>query len=134
MFLSANEGNPNVWLADGNGKRIENCIEIETNTGEALVFMDLDRPDAWPEHWSFGEFLGIGGAMKARARFKLPITVTMESGVVVQDKLQLAVANRFESLGLNLDRKSKQHKEKIENAFINLWAELGRAKAGIFRD
>lgn len=134
MFLSANEGNPNVWLADGNGKRIENCIEIDTNTGEALVFLDLDRPDAWPEHWSFGEFLGIGGAMKVKAAFKTPITVTMKSGVVVQDELQLAVANRFESLGLRINSKSNQHKEKIEDAFINLWAELGRAKAGIFRD
>jgi hypothetical protein len=132
MFLSANEANHKVWLADGNGKRIENCIEIETNTGEALVFMDLDRPEAWPEHWSFGEFLGVGGAMKVKAVFKTPITVTMQSGVAVQNELQLAVANRFESLGLKIDSKSKQHKQRIEDAFVNLWAELGRAKAGIF--
>ena len=134
MFLSANEGNPNVKLTDGNGREIKNCIEIETDTGEALIFMDLDRPETWPEHWKFGEFVGIGGAMKVEAVFKLPITVTMKSGVVVQDELQLAVANRFESLGLKLERMSKQHKQQIEDALINLWAELGRAKRGIFDD
>jgi len=134
MFLNAGNGNHNVNLTDGNGKAIKNCIEIETSTGEALVFMDLDRPDTWPEHWKFGEFIGMGGGMKVEAFFALPITVTMRSGVVVQDELQLAVASRFESLGRRLDSISKQHKKWIENSFINLWAELGRAKVGIFDD
>lgn len=132
MLLIAGENSPNVLLTDGNGREIKNCYEIDTNTGEALVFMDLDRPETWPEHWKFGQFLGMGGGMKVEAFFKLPITVTTKSGIVVQDELQLAVATRFESLGTRLDRMSKQHKQRTEDAFISLWAELGRVKAGIF--
>jgi hypothetical protein len=133
MFLSAREeGNTNVNLTDGNGKKIENCISIETETGEALVFVDWDRPDKWPEDWKFGNWVGTGGAMEVVATFKTPITVTTISGIVVQNELQLAVASRFEMLGSRLEHKSRENKQKLEDAFINLWAELGRAKAGIF--
>jgi hypothetical protein len=132
MFLSVEHGNHNVNLTDGNGNPIRHCIEIDTETGKAVVFLDLDRPDAWPEHWEFGQFLGTGGAMKVNATFRLPITVTMRSGVVVQNELELAVASRFESLGLKLNSRSKDYKQRIDDGFIRLWAELGRAKAGIF--
>jgi hypothetical protein len=134
MFLSAEHGNHNVYLTDGNGNEIRNCIEIETDTGEAVVFLDLDRPEAWPERWKFGHFLGTGGAMKVGATFKTPITVTMKSGIVVSDPLQLAVASQFESLGLRLNSMARNQKAQIDNAFINLWAELGRARAGYFDD
>jgi hypothetical protein len=134
MFLSVDQGNHNVNLTDGNGRRINNCIEIETDTGEALIFMDLGRPETWPEHWKFGQFIGSGGGMRVNATFKMPITVTMRSGVVVADPLQLAVASRFESLGLKLNSMARHQKTQIDNAFIDLWMRLGRAKAGIFRD
>lgn len=133
MFLSAEQGHHHVNLTDGNGDVINNCIEIDTATGRALVFMDWDKPDTWPEHWKFGQFLGWGGAMKVEAQFKPPITVTTRSGVIVEDELQLAVTGMFDNLGRHLELKAKRNKSLIDSAFTGLWAELAAVKAGIFK-
>lgn len=133
MYLKAEEvSHLPILLIDGDGREIKNCIDIDTSTGTALVFVDFDRPSEWPEHWRFGHFIGVGGGMKAIADFKLPITVIVKnSGIVIQDELQLIAVSRFEMLGKRLDSKARNHKDKIDSAFLNLWAELGMIKTGI---
>jgi hypothetical protein len=133
MYLKAEEvSHLPIVLTDGNGHIIRNCIDIDTRTGTALVFIDFDKPSEWPEHWRFGHFIGVGGGMKVIADFKLPITVTTkDSGIVIEDELQLIAVSRFEALGKRIDSKAKSYKDRIDNGFVNLWAELGMAKAGI---
>ena len=133
MYLSAEEVcHLPILLKDGDGMEIKNCIDIDTCTGEALVFVCFDRPEEWPRDWRFSHFIGRGGSMKAVATFKLPITVMIKgSGIIVQDEFQLLAVSRFESLGSRIDRRASANKKRIDSAFINLWAELGMAKAGI---
>jgi hypothetical protein len=50
---------------------------------------------------------------------------------VIEDELQLIAVSRFEALGKRIDSKAKSYKDRIDNGFVNLWAELGMAKAGI---
>jgi hypothetical protein len=70
--------------------------------------------------------------MKVMATFKLPITVILkDTGIVVEDEFQLLAAARFETLGRQIDRKAAENKNRMDDAFIGLWAELGMAKAGI---
>lgn len=133
MYLKAEEvSSISILLLDGDGNEIKNCIDIDTKTGNAFVFIDFDKPNEWPADWRFGQFLGTGGGMKVMATFKLPITVILrDAGIAVEDELQLLAAARFETLGRRIDRKATENKNRIDDAFINLWAELGMAKAGI---
>lgn len=132
MYLSADrEGYPPINIEDGNGRRIANCISIDTETGEGIVCLDLTKPQEWPEQWHFGDFVG-GSILKAIAKWKTPIRVfSRESGAEIRSELELAVVARFHSLGLRLRSTSERHKAHIEDSFIYLWAELGKAKAGI---
>lgn len=132
MYLSADrEGHPPINIEDGNGRRIANCISIDTETGEGIVCLDLTKPQEWPEQWHFSNFVG-GSILKAIAKWKTPIRVfSRESGAEIRSELELAVVARFHSLGLRLRSTSERHKTHIEDSFIYLWAELGKAKAGI---
>lgn len=121
-----------IILTDGDGNRIENCIDVDTSTGNATVFVYFDIPVSWPPDFRFPQFIGSSGCMRAAATFKLPITVALKgSGIVVESELQLAAAARFEQLANRIDYKAKENKKTIDDAFVNLWAELGMAKAGI---
>ena len=121
-----------IVLTDGDGNKVENCIDIDTNTGNATIFVSFEIPAKWPPDFRFSRLVGSSGLMKAVATFKLPISVTLkDSGIVVESELQLAAAARFEQLGNRIDYKAKGIKRKIDDGFINLWAELGMAKAGI---
>ena len=121
-----------IVLTDGDGNKIENCIDIDTDTGNATVFVFFDTPVNWPPDFRFPRLVGNSGSMKATATFKLPITVTLKrSGIVIENELQLAVAARFEQLANRIDYKAGDNKKKIDDGFINLWAELGMAIAGV---
>lgn len=121
-----------IVLTDGDGNKIENCIDIDTNTGNAVVFVSFDIPVKWPPDFRFGQFVGSNGSMRAVATFKLPITVTLRgSGIVIENELQLAAAARFEQLANRIDYKARENKKKIDDGFINLRAELGMAIAGV---
>ena len=133
MFLKAEDISflP-IVLTDGDGNKVENCIDIDTNTGNATVFVYFDTPVNWPPDFRFPQLIGNGGSMKAAATFKLPITVTLKgSGIVIGDELQLAAAARFERLANRIDYKARDNKKKIDDGFVNLWAELGMAIAGV---
>ena len=121
-----------IVLTDGDGNKIENCIDIDTDTGNATVFVCFGIPVNWPPDFRFPRLVGNGGSMKATATFKLPITVTLKrSGIVIESELQLAAAARFEQLANRIDYKARDNKKKIDDGFINLWAELGMAIAGV---
>lgn len=121
-----------IVLTDGDGNKIESCIDIDTDTGNATVFVYFDIPVNWPPDFRFPRLVGNSGSMKATATFKLPITVTLKrSGIVIENELQLAAAARFEQLANRIDYKARDNKKKIDDGFINLWAELGMAIAGV---
>ena len=132
MHLSAREEVPlPITIEDGNGRRVSNCISIETTTGEGTAYLDLTKPQEWPHEWHFGSFVG-GSLMTVQAKWKTPIRVfASESGVEVTSELELFIVTQFNSLGHRLKMMSERHKAQMDNGFIYLWAELGKAKAGI---
>lgn len=121
-----------VDLMDGNGRTIKACSRIDTETGEAIVFIDLSEPGEWPERWIADDFLGASGTIRAKAWFALPITVTTSTGIRVDDMLQLSVTERFRLLGEKLKRRVEVNKKTIDDGFLRLLADLGMTKAGIF--
>lgn len=132
MYLSAkNHGFLPIRIEDGNGCTITDCISIETTTGEGLAYLNTSKLQNLPDGWSIAEFV-TGSLTAVNARWKTPIRVfSRDSGIEINSEIQLFVVIRFHSLRCKIESIDSRNKSQLETAFINLWAELGRAKAGI---
>lgn len=107
-------------LYDGNGKKIERCVEMDTKTGEALIFIDPEKISDLPYGWELANY----EILQAYCKFKLPITCKTPEGVEFENETQMIILSGFNSLRIQLDNQFKRFAEKQNRAFAKISLKL----------
>lgn len=119
MFVSAENCPLGISVFDGDGVMIENCLEIDTETGIGIAYFDGKPMANRLVDFTVLDF-ERDQITRCRCEWKKPIELRSRAGSRITTNLEMIVIDRFENLANHQNRKAKVFREKQIKRFCDI--------------